>query len=109
MNDNDVHPVPWLGEGSVPPGGSLPPRSPRPRGRVGLLAGSLALVLGMGVGGVAVSQLSLGTHPAPGVDSSQTPNQTPSQTQGGDDAGAAEGSGATAQAPAAGGEERDED
>jgi hypothetical protein len=100
MNHDDVHPIPWLGEGSVPPGAGGPPRPTRPRGRIGLVAGSLALVLGMGVGGVAVSRLSLGTEQAGSGTGT-------SQTRGGDDTRQAPAPGSSV--PAGGGEEREED
>jgi hypothetical protein len=98
--NHDVHPIPWLGEGSVPPGAGGPPRLTRPRSRIGVVAGSLALVLGMGVGGVAVSRLSLGTEQAGSGTGT-------SQTQGGDDTRQAPD--ASVPAPAGGGEEREED
>src|SRR5690242_309198 len=100
MSKDMIEPIPWTGAGSVPPGSGVLPQPARPRGRVGLVAGSLALVLGMGVGGVAVTQLSLGAHQGSG--------SVTSQTQGGDDAG--EGAGTVAPPPAAaGGGEREED
>jgi hypothetical protein len=100
MGNDKIEPIPWLGEGSVPPGSGVLPEPARPRGRVGLVAGSLALALGMGVGGVAVSQLSLGEQAGSGITTTQT---------GGDDAGAAQGTGTAAQPQPVTGEERDED
>jgi hypothetical protein len=99
MSNDDVHPIPWLGEGSVPPGAGEPPRPTRPRGRIGLVAGSLAIAIGMGVGGVAVSQLSLGQQAGSGT----------SQSQGGNETSQAPAPGTAAQPPATGNEGPDED
>jgi len=91
MNDDEVHPVPWVGEGTVP---DVPEREEQRAGSLlRFAAGTAAVALAVGVGGGLVARDLLRPHEPPatvttstgGQDQARAPVQAPAPAQHGEE------------------------
>jgi len=91
MNDDEVHPVPWVGEGTVP---DVPERDEQRAGSLlRFAAGTAAVALAVGIGGGLVARDLLRQHESHstvttstgGQDQAQAPVQAPAPAPHGED------------------------
>jgi len=92
MNEDEVHPVPWVGEGTVP---DVPRHDERRGGSLlRFAAGTAAVALAVGVGGGVVARDLIGqrheshagvTSSPTGRDAAQAPVQAPAPAPNGEE------------------------